>query len=121
MQRHMILSPSSQHQMSMTQLNKHSSSTHLPPLVKSPAGVSMHTMTHLSKPHKPSNIPRPIHSGNSNTSRHALPPINNSSHIGQSNGGVAKGMSYTKLPAIKEGLKVNKGIKVTKKDSNYSR
>ena len=118
MQRHMILSPSTQHQMSMTQLNKHSSSTHLPPLVKSPAGVSIHPMTHLSKPHKPSNIPRPIHSGNSNTSRHALPPINNSS---QSNGGVAKGISHTKLPAIKEGLKVNKGIKGTKKDSNYSR
>ena len=105
----MIVSPAPQLQQKQNSLN-------LPPLVKSPMGpVGLHPMTHPSKVSKPSHIPRPAHSRNSPTSRHTLPPMTNQ---GQLNGGVPWGSSQTKLPVIKDGIKVHKG---TKKDTTYAR
>lgn len=85
---------------------KQNRSTHLPPIIKSPA--TDHPQTKNSKP---SHIPRPRHSGNSSESRHALPSIptktTNLKSLG--NGTTSK---VTKLPSIKDGI--------SKKKPNYS-
>ena len=81
---------------------KQNHSTHLPPIIKSPA--TDHPQTKNSKP---SHIPRPRHSGNSSESRHTLPSIvtkvSNLKSVGS--GTTSK---TTKLPSIKDGISKKK-------------